>query len=77
MLHQTLDRPNTADNSNAPGILNVLKTMPLREGGTVFPSPLKALAVVISMHIKNCETPSILKFPLHPSFLLIVQFQPL
>ncbi len=36
--------------------------MPTIDGGIVFPSPLKAPAVVDSIHINSCESPNILRY---------------
>ena len=68
MLHHTPLSPTIVDNKSAPGILSALSTIPTIEGGTVLPRPLKAPAVVISIHMKSCETPSILKYTM-PSLI--------
>jgi hypothetical protein len=40
-----------------------------KDGGKVFPIPLKAPAVVISIHIKSCDNPRILRYTT-PYFIL-------
>ena len=63
MLHQTPDKPNKAgeDRISAAGIRAPVKKILTIDGGTVLPNPLKAPEVVISKHIKSCDTPNILK----------------
>ena len=54
IAHHTPFNPRlVAESMSAPGILRALNTIPIMDGGTVFPSPLNAPAVVSSMHIKS------------------------
>ena len=54
IAHHTPFKPRlVAESMSAPGILRALNTIPIIDGGTVFPSPLNAPAVVSSMHIKS------------------------
>ena len=64
MLHQTPDIPsrNGCDKNRASGIRAAVSDMPTIEGGYVLPIPLNAPPVVISMHMKNCEIPNILRY---------------
>lgn len=64
MLHQTPDIPSIegCDKKSASGILAAVRDMPTIEGGYVFPIPLNAPPVVISMHMKSCEIPNILRY---------------
>ena len=54
ILHQTPDKPKAVLLKNmAAGILKVFKIMLFNVGGNVFPKPLKAPVVPISIVIKN------------------------
>lgn len=71
MLHQIPKSPKLVLlNINAKGILKILKTIPIKVGGRVLPIPLKAPAVPISIVMKNCDKPKILRY-LAPSFIAI------
>ena len=63
ILHQTPFNPKRfgEDKIKAAGILSPVSIVLTRDGGNVFPIPLNAPAVAISMHIKNWDTPSILR----------------
>lgn len=55
-LHQIPSNPREVEAKKyANGIRAAVNTILIIEGGTVFPSPANAPAVVISTHINNCE----------------------
>lgn len=62
IAHHTPFNPRLVeDRRRAAGILSPLKTIPTTDGGMVFPNPLKAPAVVASIHIKSWDKPRILR----------------
>lgn len=52
---------NVEDKIITNGILAAVKVMETNEGIDVFPSPFKAPAKVLSIHIKSCEKARICK----------------
>ena len=63
IAHHTPLSPRLVDESiMAPGILRALNIIPTIDGGTVFPIPLKAPDVVISIHINSCDNPNIFRY---------------
>ncbi len=62
MAHHAPFNPNAVeDRIRDMGILSAFKVIPTTEGGTVFPRPLKAPAVVASIHLGSWESPIILR----------------
>ncbi len=62
MLHQIPLSPKAVCvRTSARGILDAVNMMLTIEGGTVFPYPEKAPAVVISTLMNNWETPSMIR----------------
>ena len=61
ITHQIPFNPIKPDKMIAPGMRMTLKIMPTKDGTIDLPIPLKAPAVVDSMHIKSCEKPMIIK----------------
>ena len=57
ILHQIpLSFSTLAERTAASGIRSVLNMIPIRDGGSVLPSPWNAPADAASVHIKSCET---------------------